>query len=343
MKTIGLFKIECSVLINFFLNKFQSVVATLVTLVAGTGMYIYKDKHSDSLDHKLLKDSIVSIPNHVSEVDSLYVGPLFATVYPQNYQLVIFVKHTTRFIPFLGGILLATNAIFVQNKNKIPNPTQYNYIKNKLKKSDKICAKRNILIFIEGTTYTKSVKKRRDDYAKIMNFPIYKNLMLPKTTGLHMIESNSDIKDEYYVSMKYVDENGMSDLNDADKYDIFGLLKGNKPKEVHMFIEKKILDRDLLEDREKFNKRVYDNFKIVDGRLSEDINKWSTDYKKEKVKITIGGAIWSLFFSLCGIFTMYMMWTSKFYQIFTVIALSFYYFMAFLEHKDYFIYKKVKY
>ena len=274
-------------------------------LIGGIELYAYKEK-----DTKLLfKNNAVIIPNHLSELDSMYMGALYSDILPQDYKVITFAKNTIRFYPFIGWITLVYDTIFVQNRNSSPNFDQHNYIEKKLQGENNNNFKKNIIIFIEGTTYSKKVKDNREFFNNQIS---YRNLLIPKTNGLYMIHKNIDIDNEIYITLKFEGNYKI------EEYTMMGLLKGKKPKSVHMFVDTKpyVKNPKLLFDREAYNNEVYENFRSIDNKLDNDINYWKNNYDSIKLGVKFSDILYFLIFIISTGYTVDGLINSGFYRLY---------------------------
>ena len=321
LKRIKLLNNICTKILNIMLMKFQSIVKCAM-LIGGMDLYVYKEKDIDLIFNK----NVVIIPNHLSELDSMFIGALYNDIFPQFYKVITFAKNTIRFYPFIGWITLAHDTIFVQNKNTSPNFNQHNYIENKLKNENNNNFNKNIIIFIEGTTFSKKVKQTRELFNGSIS---YNNLLIPKTNGLHMIHSNIDIDGEIYLTLKFEGDYKIED------YTIAGLLKGIKPKSIHIFVDTKPYEKknnqQLLLDREKYNEEVYKNFKTIDDKLNNNISFWKNNYDSKKLGITFYDIIYFTIFLMSFVYTFKGLSYSWLYRIYFTIVPIVYLICGFIE------------
>ncbi len=100
------------------------------------------------------------MPNHLSELDTLFLGPVYNKIYPSIYNCKAFAKNTIKYYPFIGWLLTVTNTIFVTNRNKTCDVNQYDYIQKKIAEYNQ-CQK-HVLIFPEGMTFNKNIMEQRN-------------------------------------------------------------------------------------------------------------------------------------------------------------------------------------
>ena len=307
------FDIPCTIIMGYMLMKFQSIVK-LAMLVGGIELYVYKEKDTELL----FKNNVVVLPNHLSELDSMYLGSLYSDIFPQDYKVITMPKKSIRYYPFIGWITLAHDAIFVQNNNTEPNKGQYGYIEKKLQIENNNSFRKNIIIFIEGTTFSETVKKRREFFNESLS---YNNLLIPRTTGLHMVHSNVDIDGETYITMRFKGDHKIED------YTIVNSFLGIKPKSVHMFLDTKpyVKDVELLKDRQTFDNNVYNNFRTIDEKLDE--SDWTTKYDCTKLSMNFGDLLYFMVFMVVGGYTIGgLLWSGNYRLYFGIVSLVYTYF-----------------
>lgn len=318
-------------IINILIIKMQSFVTVLLKF-AGTDIFVYQEK-GKHIKASLVKGSIVTIPNHLSELDTLYIGSLYNNYYPPIRSGKAFAKSAIRFYPFIGWLLLTSDVIFVQNRNKKSNLGQHAYIENKLKNNGDIPSQTTI--FIEGITFNEKVRLERNLGAEQLGSPTYDNVLVPRTTGIYLTEKNIDVRNEIYVSMKFTDAEGKP--FDKKYYDMtiaqlfFG---GHKPHQVHLLVRPKTYDGSDIDSREKFNNRIFQNFKSIDETLSESLDQWSEKYDREKIGITFKDLLITFIILLHIIYSTYLLTNSLIYLMYFGMACVAYIIMGFLEHKN---------
>ena len=299
----------CKRVLQIMLVKFQSVVKCSM-FIGGIDLYVYTKKGTNLV----FGDNAVIISNHLSELDSMFLGALYTDIFPSCYKIITFAKDAIRFYPFIGWITLAHDTIFVQNRNKVPNKGQYNYIETKLQEENNNEFKKNIIIFIEGTTFDKRVKKQRELFNGESLNVSYNNVLIPKTTGLHMIHSNVDINGEIYVTLRFEGN------YEIEEYTMSSLLCGKKPSSVHMIVDTQpyVKDMGLLNNREKYNEIVYEKFKSIDAKLDDDTNTWNEKYNSTKLSLQFMDILYFVLFLISGYY-MYCgilySWLYRFYII----------------------------
>jgi 1-acyl-sn-glycerol-3-phosphate acyltransferase len=298
-----------------------------VILVSGIDIIVYQDKHNRLTKRKFKdKGSVVTYSNHVSEIDPLFFCALFSWLYPNDYQTLPFAKEDVASYPIINGFLLLSNAIFVYNRDNKPHNNQHKYIQKKLSSSK---GKRNILIFIEGTTFSEKVRDERNKKAKLSNIPSTNNVLKPHTSGLHLIEANSDITMEIQITLKFIGHDG--DTNPDWQWGIYDMIIGRKPKKVLIYVCTKDLNRKLLTNRKEYNNRIYKNFKEVDDRLGKGISCWDNNYLKEHITLRYSDMLWFVIYSIFGIITPYLLFTNIYYGFYFLFTIGFYMVMGEVE------------
>jgi regulatory protein YycH of two-component signal transduction system YycFG len=144
-----------------------------------------------------------------------------------------------------------------------------------------------------------------------------------------MIHSNIDIDGEIYLTLKFEGDYKIED------YTIAGLLKGIKPKSIHIFVDTKPYEKknnqQLLLDREKYNEEVYKNFKTIDDKLNNNISFWKNNYDSKKLGITFYDIIYFTIFLMSFVYTFKGLSYSWLYRIYFTIVPIVYLICGFIE------------
>lgn len=313
---------------DYYIITVQYTSHILVVWLLGVQIYVYK--HKNLLDGFKYSDTILLTANHLSELDPMYIGIMYDYYFKSKSHITSFVKQTLRFYPLINSLLLSSDTIFVENKNTQQNRLQHIYITNKLQTDE--YKNRTVLIFPEGTTYSQKVKEYRESNAIKNNTPVYNNLLIPKTNGLHLIRKNANIGDEFNIVMKFISR------KDNDDHNLAGILHGQTPKEVHLMLiknDEKFDDKIMeIENRHLFDNYVFDSFSKMDKVLDKNITTWSIgDYVKTLVKPSWESIFWSLFYILILLIVIPLMFTNRYVASYTILSIIFFYIMAFLEFR----------
>lgn len=125
--------------------------------------------------------------------------------------------------------------------------------------------KPTILLFPEGTDLNDKSKSKSHAFAKQKNLSEWNRVLIPKSTGFKLcIDCLRDkglvIHD---ITLGFVDH--MKGVRTSEK----SFIKGHFPKEVHMFIGKYEIDKDIPKDMEEFEKWLYNIFQKKELLLNE--------------------------------------------------------------------------
>jgi len=313
---------------DYYIVTIQYTSHLMVIWLLGTKVYIYKEK--DLPDGFVYSDTILMTANHLSELDPMYISILYDRYFGSKSHIVSFVKHTLRFYPFINSLLLSSGSIFVQNKNTQQNVGQHSYIANKLRTAGST-HKKTVLIFPEGTTYSDKVKKYREDNSEKHGTPTFKNLLIPKTNGLHLIRKHSGVGDEFNVAMKFINRKV------GDDPSLIGLLKGETPKEVHLLLTRRANPFDsnnmAIENRHLFDKDVYESFGKMDNLLSQSPIEWSNSYDRTEVKPSWETILWSLLYGFISFKAIQLIFTNRYFMVYSLLSLVFFYIAALFEFR----------
>lgn len=326
LKIMRIFKNKISQMISKIIYYFQSVLRVLI-YIDNTELYIYHNEINIDTNNK-----IITIPNHLSELDGLYIGPIYTKILPSQFKTISFVKSNIKYYPIIGWILMACDAIFVINKNKTPDNNQHEYIKKKICKDN--YENKNYMIFIEGTIYNKNIKKYREENFNGFNF--YKNLMIPKTNGLYLLNKYDDIDYEIYTTIRYLDENDV-DISFNETLSLKSLLFGNKPKQVHIMFEQKkniFKKKDINETmKKKYDDYVYESFRHIDENLTKETLQWEKNYKKTKIYPSLIDIILFVLSIINSYIVIKYLISNKIYMFYVFAVPLLFTIMGFIEHK----------
>ena len=271
----------------------------------------------------------ITITNHLSEIDAIFIAMFLDEFLIFPAKTLTFAKEQLRYVPLIGWLLLNVGTIFVKNKNKTQNKQQHVYIEKKIKEEAEYSKNYNFNIFMEGTTFRQDIHEYRNQLDKRENgkIPEFKNIMVPRTEGLWLLETTINVDYEYFLGIKYILPSNMKDNEQGATQ----MLKGKYPSEVHIFVDKKpgkILDS--CENREEFNNNVINEFKKIDDIIG-DYNEWKNKYQSFEVNKSIFS--WKMLRSLIvnGLAISLPFISLKFYGIYMLSLVSFNWFLGYIE------------
>lgn len=134
-------------------------------------------------------DRLVLIANHQVYTDWLY---LWWVTYTNNMHghIYIILKESLKYIPLIGQGMMMYGFIFMARKWVEDKPR----LQHRLQRLKKTCAVTPdglpifnpmwLLIFPEGTNYTRNTKKRSEDFCTKQGITPPKHVLLPRSTGL---------------------------------------------------------------------------------------------------------------------------------------------------------------
>ena len=117
------------------------------------------------------------ISNHRSHFDGFFTTMML--VLHRNHVISI-----GRYVPLVGSLFNLSNFVFIKRNKQ----SAQNSLVNAAHRS--ITNDMSILIFPEGTAMTPANKQKSDEYATSHNQPIFKNILLPRTTGYDSLVKN---------------------------------------------------------------------------------------------------------------------------------------------------------
>ena len=221
----------------------------------------------------------VIIVNHLNEIDPFFIGIFLDEFFDSSVRSSSFAKASIRWYPIIGWITMSIGNIFVKNHNKAQDKSQHVYIEKKIKDEAKLNSSYNFHIFPEGTTFRKDIHDYRNQLDKREGgkIPEFKNVMVPRTQGLWLIEKSVPLEKEYYLGIKYILPSNMKETEDG----FLNLVLAKIPSEVHIFIDKKVPIINQLKDKDnriEFDELVISRFKELDNVL-ENFPKWNDIYQ----------------------------------------------------------------
>lgn len=210
-------------------------------------------------------ESAIIICNHQTTIDWLYLLQ-FAYLFDGSFIKIILKKELLK-IPIIGQAMQFFEFIFLNRKWKQDQEILYESCS--VIKTDKNAFW--ILIFPEGTIFTKETKQKSDDYGKLYNLKNFENVLLPKDKGLNFCLQNLpcdviyDLTIGYSNSLSYSHENHVK-KEWSDEYNIKTVYSDKAPKQVHINCNKIKNSKSKDFRSEDFN--IYDIFERKDKLLN---------------------------------------------------------------------------
>ena len=191
-------------IIYFYLPKYKIIINIIKNIILSSISFVIQITQPINLNvnsQKLFNEMVcnsdhknIIISNHLAELDPLIMTYIFTNTNVIDSKIIFVSKKTMGYItPSFGIIGMFTNDIFLDRNINIDNK--------------KLLAKKkfsHLLLFPEGTCFTKENKFKSNEFCKKNNLPIFKYHLYPRITGLDLIlKSNHDIKYIYDIDIVY--------------------------------------------------------------------------------------------------------------------------------------------
>jgi len=270
--------------------------------ILGLPLYLYGDKIEN-------KGSNIFIMNHRSSLDFLYLISLLThTTDPEKIKYVM--KSELKYIPSLGWLTFINDFPLLERKYE----TDKKCLNNIGKMEDEV----NILIFPEGTRFSKQKLEDSNKYSIANNYPQFFNVLLPKSKGLHNIfvsmMDNNKLTNIYDLTIKY------DGINIKDAHTASDVIFKDDIKSIHV-LSRKIDLSELSYNQEKFKFWLHKLFLEKDIILQSNIESWkkSYPYKKLNKKINYIWLLLVIIYTLCCIILLFKSKSFKYYNLIIII------------------------
>ena len=115
---------------------------------------------------------------------------------------------------------------------------------------------------------------------------------------------------------------------DKTIYDMSKFIRGEYPDEVHILLDPREVNQELIHNKHEFDKDFYDKFKDIDNSLNLNLNQWDQEY--DHVKITPSWKMWGWFCVLmCSLIAPLYFYNNYYYLSYLGAGVLFYYIKAF--------------
>jgi 1-acyl-sn-glycerol-3-phosphate acyltransferase len=179
-------------------QSFGVLIITITQWGAPTRVRVSGDKsicgelHQTKDGHlkTMFPDRLVLIANHQVYTDWLYLWWIAYSARMHGHLFII-LKETLKYIPILGQGMMFYGFIFMARKWQSDKPRlEYRLRKLKTQHSGHLSGSQPfdpmwLMIFPEGTNLSTNSKEKSDEYGQKQGIPIYRHLLLPRSTGLY--------------------------------------------------------------------------------------------------------------------------------------------------------------
>ena len=171
--------------------------------------------------------NVVVVSNHRTRIDWMILWCLFAHTPSLLSNLKIVLKEPLRRIPMFGWAMQHFRFLFLRRDAAVDEKT----IQSVCKRYTTEPVPYTVLLFPEGTDLSESNQKKSAEFAAKNKLPEYRNVLLPRSTGLFLIarEIGPHVGVLLDVTMGYVDRG--SRPSEAS------LLSGAMPSAVHFHVK----------------------------------------------------------------------------------------------------------
>ncbi|XP_050533269.1 lysocardiolipin acyltransferase 1-like isoform X2 [Daktulosphaira vitifoliae] len=191
---------------------------------------LFKTEFVITGDHIKPKDGALILMNHRNRLDWNF---LWACMYygtePPAHKLKMVLKSAIRHVPFVGWVMQMSGFLYIQRRWD----HDQSLMADQLKYFSNVHDTNQILLFPEGTDLSLKNIELSNIYAEKNNFPKYRYVLHPKTTGFVFLtdtmRKNKQIEAVYDITIGYPD---LIPQNEIDA------LCGVFPKNVHFHIKR---------------------------------------------------------------------------------------------------------
>ena len=247
--------------------------------------------------------------NHRSSLDFLHIISLLThTTDPEKIKYVM--KSELKYFPSLGWITFINDYPLLERK--------YEKDKNCLNNIGKMKDNINILIFPEGTRFSKKKLEESNKFSKMNNYTQFFNVLLPKSKGLYhiftSIMTNNKLNNIYDLTIKY------EGINIKDAHTAFDVILKDDIKSIHV-LSRKINKLELSYNQEIFKLWLHKLFLEKDIILESNIESWKKlyPYKKLNKKINYIWLLIVIIYTLCCLILLFKSKSFKYYNLIIII------------------------
>jgi 1-acyl-sn-glycerol-3-phosphate acyltransferase len=161
-------------MINYIRKLLQSL-STYILDNSDIKIYLSNNEKLNFIDNKFIN---IIICNHKSSLDFIILLTILEQLKINNFTFVL--KKSINFIPGLGVITFSNDDIKLDRNWNLDKKNLDNQL-------DNINDNNYIIIFPEGTRFNKNLLLSGKQYSIDNNYPVYNNLLVPKSKGLFYI------------------------------------------------------------------------------------------------------------------------------------------------------------
>jgi len=265
----------------YFLNPSKSKIyfIPLKNIIYNSLSYIFKlllfpniYVNSNDIININDKQKNILMSNHISELDSIIGNIILSNTELNNINNIISKKNVGYQLPILSFIGLLTGDIYLHRNINLD-----------IKKLNKKLNFNLMLMFPEGTCFTKNRKLISDNYCNKNKLIKFNYHLYPRISGIELIiNNNSNINYIYDLTIIY-DE--IKKKNYGNHYSIFGYLFGNFKLPNKIFIQ---INKYKINNKKGFDVKMIENIYLSKDKFIDKFDitcnnfvPFKYDYKKE--------------------------------------------------------------
>jgi len=230
---------------------------------AGMQYYFYVDK--EEFDKYFGKEHALSILNHKYEIDWLTAWGIHDRMGILG-NCKAFSKDSLKYVPVIGWCWWFSEFLFLQRNWAKDKYTIETKLKELFEYEDPV----TVLLYAEGTRFTKEKREASVKFARSKGLPELKEHLLPRTTGftVGLPHFRHNIPAVYNIQLAFKGE---------EKPSLKGVLNGHR-LEAHVYMERIPIEQ-VPEDEKECEKWMYDMFEKKDKLMVSFVN--TGDWFKE--------------------------------------------------------------
>ncbi len=292
---------------NIIKNIFMDSTSFIIKIILFPNIYVNSNdifkQIKFSNNHKNLL-----ISNHISELDFL-LGPIFSlNLNLTNINLRIAKKDVGYQIPISGFFGLLSGDIFLHRNinldmNKLNKKINFNFM----------------LLYPEGSCFTKQKKIISDNYCDKNQLIKFKYHLYPRMTGLELIiNNNKEIKYIYDLTIIYDEVN----KNYGQHYNIIGYVLNKFKISNKVFIQ---INRYKINKKISFDKKMIENIYLEKDNFVRKFDITCNNFKPIEYNYSKGFISFIFINSIC-IFSIYLYFKYNFIKYLYFFQILTYYF-----------------
>jgi len=293
-----------------FIFAIKNIVASSLSFIIKSFMGINVNVNSLKLFNELTSNSKgknIIISNHLTELDPTLITLIFNDIDYFYSKINYLSKKLIGFlVPSVGILGIYTGDIYLDR--------QINLDKNKL--SIKVNSN-YLMLYPEGTCFTKEKKFKSDEYCKKNKLPIFKYHLYPRVSGLKLIlENNTDVHWIYDLTFVY---DTISKKKYGPCYEFLSFISKYKfPKKIFIKIKKYRINKN-----DNINKKI-ENIYIEKDEFINNFDINNNDFipiKYDHYK----GLIKFIIISIFSLSSIYLFYKYKFYKYLCLSEMIYFY------------------